>query len=280
MEAHARRMSLLRKLAWATLVLVLAITSLSALIRLSRAGLGCEPWPQCHVQRAGVAGEILEARDASLVTAARLAHRVAASAALVLLVALLMLALARQPALWPQGRLVLALLALALLLAGLGRVGGVSRAPVVVLGNLLGGLAMVAVAWRLVLATQPQHAGVPALRGWTWGAIALLAAQLALGALVSANQWASQCGAVFACQAHRGGGVLLAGLLALMGLLAWRHGARAAGAAVVVLATLQAGTGLWQTAGPLPLGLGVAHNLAAALLLAAVAGLLPSRARA
>ena len=49
---------------------------------------------------------------------------------------------------------------------------------------------------------------------------------------------------------------------------------------VVVLATLQAGTGLWQTAGPLPLGLGVAHNLAAALLLAAVAGLLPTRARA
>ena len=36
-------MSLLRKLAWATLVLVLAITSLSALIRLSRAGLGCDP---------------------------------------------------------------------------------------------------------------------------------------------------------------------------------------------------------------------------------------------
>lgn len=269
-------MSLLRKLAWASLVLVLAITSLSALIRLSRAGLGCEPWPQCHVQRTGVPGTALEALDTSTVTAARVAHRIAASVALVLLIAMLMLTLARQPMLWPQGRLVLVLLVLALLLAGLGRVGGVSRAPAVVLGNLLGGLAMVAVAWRLVLATAARPSGVPALRGWAWGAIALLAAQLALGALVSANQWATQCTTAFACQAHRAGGVALAVLLVLLGAWAWRLGARAAGAAVILLAALQAGTGLWQVAGPLPLGLGVAHNISAALLLAAVAGLLPA----
>jgi cytochrome c oxidase assembly protein subunit 15 len=39
-----RRVSRLRKMAWLCAALVLAITSLSAFIRLSRAGLGCEPW--------------------------------------------------------------------------------------------------------------------------------------------------------------------------------------------------------------------------------------------
>ena len=277
MDAADRRMSLLRKLAWATLVLVLAITSLSALIRLSRAGLGCEPWPQCHVERAGVSGEALAALDASAVTAARIAHRVAATAALLLLIALLMKTLARQPMLWPQGRLVLVLLALAILLAGLGRVGGTSRAPAVVLGNLLGGFAMVAVAWRLVQATAAQPGGLPALRPWTWAALALLVAQLAAGALVSANQWATQCATTFPCQAHRFLGMVLAALLVALGAFAWRRGARAAGATVAVLAAVQAGIGLWQVAGPLPLPLGVAHNVSAALLLAAVAGLLPAR---
>ena len=44
------RMASLRKVALACAALVLAITSLSAFLRLSASGLGCEPWPQCYGQ--------------------------------------------------------------------------------------------------------------------------------------------------------------------------------------------------------------------------------------
>ena len=50
MNQSEGRMTRLRRLAWLCAVLVLAITSLSAFIRLSRAGLGCTPWPQCYTQ--------------------------------------------------------------------------------------------------------------------------------------------------------------------------------------------------------------------------------------
>ena len=52
MTAEPRRMRTLRALAFACAALVLAITTLSAFIRLSRTGLGCEPWPQCYAVEA------------------------------------------------------------------------------------------------------------------------------------------------------------------------------------------------------------------------------------
>ena len=75
MAAPDRRMPMLRKTALLCAALVLAITSLSAYMRLSRAGLGCDPWPQCYVQ------SLLPSPAAQPVTPgvalARLAHRVA-----------------------------------------------------------------------------------------------------------------------------------------------------------------------------------------------------------
>ena len=47
-ESQAR---LVRRLALLLTVLVLVITSLSAYIRLSRAGLSCAEWPQCYGER-------------------------------------------------------------------------------------------------------------------------------------------------------------------------------------------------------------------------------------
>jgi len=117
-----RRVLLLRRMAWICAVLVLAITSLSAYIRLSKAGLGCEPWPQCYGQqlRAQQQGEPPLQADAAT-AGARLAHRVIASSALLLVLVMVMAAVASRPVLWPQGRLALGLLGLALFLAVLGR---------------------------------------------------------------------------------------------------------------------------------------------------------------
>ena len=163
MNDSARRARLLRRMALLCVALVLVITSLSAFLRLTQAGLGCADWPQCYgralaQQQQGMPVATEEARATAL---ARLAHRVVASAALLLIVVMAMTCLATWPAWWRAGRLSLALLALALFLAVLGRMGGTSRTPFVALGNLLAGFAMFAVSVRLLAASS---GGVPALR--------------------------------------------------------------------------------------------------------------------
>ena len=143
------RIPTLRKLAWACAALVLAITSLSAFIRLSRAGLGCEPWPQCYAHSLQASGQPVAA-PAGPVAAARIAHRVVAVVALLLVIALVMTTLSTAPVLWREGRIALGLLALALFLAILGRWTTDARVPAVMLGNLLAGFALFALSCRLL----------------------------------------------------------------------------------------------------------------------------------
>jgi cytochrome c oxidase assembly protein subunit 15 len=273
------RLPQLRKLAWALAVLVLAITSLSAFIRLSRAGLGCEPWPQCYAQRAAMTPQALDALDTQAVTSARLAHRVVATVALLLVILLLVKSLGQQPALRRQGRLVLALLALALFLAVLGRMAGPSRAALVGVGNLLAGLAMFALSLRLVQATGAAASPAAVPRAWTLAALALLLLQIALGGLVSVTQLSARCGDAALCQWHRGTALAVLAALVPLGVAALRRGARVSGGAVVLLALVQAGLGLLMLSLPAtPLALGLAHNVLAALLLASLLALLPAPA--
>ncbi len=271
------RLALLRKLAWSLAVLVLAITSLSAFIRLSRAGLGCEPWPQCYAQRAAMTPEALDTLDAPAVTGARVAHRVVASVALLLVIFMLVKAFSQQPVLRRQGRLVLGLLALALFLAVLGRMAGPSRAAFVGVGNLLAGLAMFALSVRLVQASAgaPSSAATPT-RAWTLAALVLLLLQIAMGGLVSVTQLSDRCGDAALCQWHRGTALAVLALLVPLGVLAMRRGARILGGALVLLAVVQAAMGLvmlWVPA--VPLALALAHNVIAALLLAGLLAMLP-----
>ena len=259
---------------------MLAITSLSAFIRMARMGIGCEPWPACYVQRASLPAEAMAALDGESVVAARIAHRISASAALLLVIALLFKTLAQQPALRSQGRLALALLGVAIFLAVLGRMTGDSRAPPVILGNLLGGFAMFALSVRMVQATGPAAAAGPAalrLRPWTVAALVLLLLQAGLGAMVSGEHVAHGCGESALCGVHRLGGVAVGVALLALGAAAWRGGLRP-GAAVATLAVLQVGLG-WLLAGhATPLALALVHNILAALLLALLLLLLPARA--
>src|SRR3990167_8624626 len=112
-SSAGKRLALLHRMAWICAVFVLVITSLSAFLRLSKAGLGCEPWPQCYGQELRAQQQGAEPAPA----AARLAHRVIASTALLLILVMVMTALASRPALWPEGRMTLWLLFLALFLA-------------------------------------------------------------------------------------------------------------------------------------------------------------------
>ncbi|HXD39849.1 MAG TPA: COX15/CtaA family protein [Ramlibacter sp.] len=307
------RKATLGKLAWACAALVLAITSLSAFIRLSRAGLGCEPWPQCYAQVLQATGQPSAAPTDGAVGAARIAHRVVAVVALLMVIALVMTTLSKEPMLWREGRMALGLLALALFLAILGRWTTDARLPAVMLGNLLAGFTMLALSWRLVQSVShaPERTAAPdRVARWAKIGAALLAVQIVLGGLVSAGHAGLSCPQLLACDTaggswqflnpwhetpidiadpanpagalvhalHRAGALAVAAVLLPLGVAAWRDGRRT-GAAVMVLLLLQAALGALLVIAGLPLWLALAHNIVAALLLAAVLGLAAGRKR-
>ncbi len=312
----SKRLVLLHRMAWICAVLVLVITSLSAFLRLSKAGLGCEPWPQCYGQELRAQQQGAEPAQASAATAAaRLAHRVIASTALLLILVMVMTALASRPALWPEGRLTLWLLFLALFLAVLGRWTSDARLPAVTLGNLLGGFAMFAVSVRLALMTSAAPTPHPTpgrLTGWAWIGALVLLAQVALGGMVSAGQAGLSCTGFGGCDVsagtwqalnpwvepltdaaqpthpagalvhvlHRAGALLVVAVLLPLAFLAWRLGHRTSAGLIVLLLGAQAALGAVLVTSGLPLSMALAHNMVAAMLLAVLLGMGTQRSRA
>ena len=301
MHATDPRPKLLRRLAWLTLLLLLAVTCLSAYLRHSAAGLGCAPWPACFGQGERVAaGAVLVGGQA--LTVARAAHRVTATLALLLVIAMVVVSFAQRPRLRREGRLSLALLGLALSLALLGLFTPGSRLPAVAIGNLLGGFAMLALAARLV---EPALQRSRALRLGAIGVALLLLAQVVSGALVSAslaglactdirecldqsrmagwdwralNPWLEPTFAVGTPHAegalaqllHRLSSGVVAPALAGLAVLALRRGHLREGLALLLLLASVVALGLVAGSSGLPLLPVLLHNLAAALLLALV----------
>jgi cytochrome c oxidase assembly protein subunit 15 len=297
------RLAFLRRLALLCAVMVLAVTTLSATLRLSKAGLGCADWPQCYGQdlRQAQQGNAPAAEAQEALALARLAHRIAAVTALLLVVTMVMVCFGTRPWLRREGTMALALLVLAILLALLGRWSSQAGVPAVAMGNLLGGFAMLALCARLVLSGRALRP--TALRGPVALATLLLTVQLALGSLASASLTGLSCTTGWAdclqaaaasdwhaldpwrepvlaatppvhpagalVQAlHRGVAVGLLLLLSALGVLAWRRGRPRTGVALLVLLALQLAVGAVLAQGALPLGLAVLHNLLAAGLLA------------
>lgn len=313
MDLTQHRRAGLRRLALWCAALMLAITSLSAFIRLSQSGLGCAPWPGCFggALRAAQQGAAPVA-DSAPVLVARLAHRVTATVALVGVVTMAALCLLARPRMWRSGLLALLLVALALGLAVLGVWTGGARVPAVAIGNLLGGMAMFALCWRLA---APQ--GGPTTRaGAVVGAVAgvaslVLLVQIALGALTSASYAGQSClglldclraadaahwpwamldpwrepawdadavpvnaGAAVTQLVHRTGAIVLVLLLVPLAALALRRGRRRDAWAVLVLLALQLLVGTLVVGTGLALPMALAHNLIALLLLAALVRLI------
>ncbi len=215
-----------------------------------------------HADQAAWAGDLALARQV---------HRVAAT--LVLLGAVAMVLLARRAQDRATLRLASALLGVALLLSAVGIAGGASRAVPVVLVNLLGGFAMLALCARLAM--PRVHGGVDRAAGI---ALALVALQAAAGALASATA-SPECVGLTDCAwpalAHRVSGVLLAFGLMLLGVhAAWRR-ERWEGAALALLALLLLLLGVLAAgigSATLPM-LVVVHNAFAAAVVALLARL-------
>jgi len=304
MNPNHRQLRLVRRLALLCAVLVLVVVSLSAYMRQTKAGLGCTDWPNCYGQslrqlQHGVAASV----DEQFSTAtARLVHRIAAVAVLLLVIVMVYVCFGVQSVLRAEGAMALALLGLALFLAVLGRWSSGTRVPVVAMGNLLGGFAMLALSARLTLSGRPPNLA----RGRCWVILAAtpMIIQVALGGLVSASFSGLSCTAGWAdClqaagsadwaslnpwrepvlaaapQAHSSGALMqvlhrclaFALLLPVLALMALGRRRPKIVLVLVVAMALQMVIGLTMSQGSLTVTLALLHNaLAAGLLVALV----------
>lgn len=305
--APADRQALIGILATLCAALMVAVVIASAYLRLANAGLGCADWPACY----GTLAAAEPAGKAGGMDAMRVVHRIAATSSLLLVLGLVWLTLARRPALRREGVVAGLLLALALGLAGLGWVARSSTLPAVVLANLLGGFAMLALAWRL---RGMSYAGArwrlpngTAARPWVRLGLFALLAEIVVGGLIGADFAARSCLSLPACgdtwwpagpaghvlqvmrdfagaplaEGDAGGialhmlhRVLAVASALILGIAAFRAIALPPALAVVLLVFGNMIVGAASIKLGLPLLGVVLHNLLAALLLAATVSLL------
>ena len=281
--SHARARRLIRGVAAAGVAVVVIVLSMSALLRLRAAGLGCADWPACY-GRADA--------GATVPSLARLMHRMAAMAATFAVVSIGVIAASRPR---PFRRELASSVVMFVLLAGLaalGRSSADAQSAAVPLFNVLGGMVLLALFARIATAGVRHDANVP---GWgpplARAGLFLLLVQIALGVLTSATFSGLACPGLLGCgngSALRplplASGSMLApeagaalhmlhratalALLAVLLSLAWglRRSHRALALLLVAAVLLQVALGVVMVAASLPLALAVAHNVGAALL--------------
>jgi cytochrome c oxidase assembly protein subunit 15 len=245
--------------------LMLAVIAASAWLRLGRPQEPCGLWPLCRIEHVRVSDIADETLQAPLAPAVRAVHRAAASLALPVIVILLVTALTRTPRDGRTARGAALLLAVALGLAVLGVLAGGSRAVPVVLGNLLGGFAMLAGAWCLL--PWAGNAAREDLRPAARLALTAWLLQIGLGAL------SGLLAPGYAGGAHLAWALVAAGMTARVARRAQRAGLRGIGTALLALVAAQWIVGGISALLGAPPALVVIHNLSAAAGLAVLAGL-------
>lgn len=185
-------------------LLVFVVVVLSAYIRLGDAGLGCADWPACYGQ-IGVHDNRSLAEGGPLLppSAARSFHRVAATLFGFFVLGITFLAFRHRKRGGPGVVLPLIVLGLTVFLSVLGVVTPSPLIPLVTTGNVLGGMAMLALLWWIGLRIQPQAApdAVPGvIKPWARLALVVVAAQIALGAWTSGSFAGPSCAQLSGCE--------------------------------------------------------------------------------
>jgi len=188
-----------RKLALVSLLLVIALVSVSAYLRLDNSGIGCTNWPECYGKigaadatepTIGSTYERLAVEALQPLSWATPIHRLVASVLglTVLGMALISLRLKRD-------RLIsFTLLGLTVFLAWLGIYSGGLHSPAVVMGNLGGGFALLGLlGWMTFRDAKPSSNAPVSTKTWTTAALVCLMIQIMTGGLTSANFAASAC---------------------------------------------------------------------------------------
>lgn len=216
MNAAHSRITLLQKISLVCALLVIVIVSISAFIRLSGAGLGCSPWPQCygHISRAeqhgilqttstlAAANQTVESQSADTISMARMAHRVLAVLLLPLILILVMSAFTLKPEPWKDRWPALFALVLVLFLAVLGRWTAGVKMPAVVLGNLLAGFVLFGLCWKMARVgthSADRTALSSGARLCIGIAIAVVLMQIILGGMVSGGFAGLSCPTIASC---------------------------------------------------------------------------------
>ncbi len=236
-------------------------------------------------------------------------HRLVASLLGLLVVGMTILALMRG-----RDRLLsFTLLVLTVFLAWLGIYSGGLHSPAVVMGNLGGGFTMLGLlGWMVFRDASPRTHPRNSARAWIVAALSLVCLQIALGGLTSANFAASACRTVPDCHGtwfpgadlptafdltrqheigpsglalggaeradihklHRLGALLTLVATVAAGLVALRADLGATAIAVIALVMAEFFVGVAAILTDLPIGVAVAHNWLAAMLILGLLGLL------
>jgi len=301
----------MKALATLALLLVVILISVSAYLRLDHSGIGCADWPACY----GHIGILSEDNATAGATVERLidetkqqgswatrAHRLVAS-----VLGLLILGMALWSLNLRRDRLLsFGLLGLTVFLAWLGIYSAGLHSPAVVMGNLGGGFAMLALlGWLVFRDTTPAANAGPTAKAWTIAALLVLALQIGLGGLTSANFAATACQTFPDCygtwlpgsdlvtafnlnrtheisasgfvvggaermdihKLHRLVAVLTLLMSLAAGVLARRARLGTTAIAVIAIALAEVAVGVAAILTDLPIGIAVAHNWLAAILM-------------
>lgn len=286
------------RLAKIALILAVFVIMLGAYTRLTDAGLGCPDWPGCYghiVLQPGLTATVAHKAWTEMV------HRYVAGTLGLLILILVVWGLVNWKRGLQQSVAVLFLLVGVLIFqAALGMwTVTLKLLPLVVTGHLLGGMAIAGLLSWLVASTKPNAASLnPHLEKWIVLGLCILVIQLFLGAWTSTNYAALACGTHFpgcagavADWAHafnifspvgpnyEGGLLTMAARVAIqmahrywalitfiyLAGLALALGKR--GGWLLALLCLQVSLGILNVVELLPLGVAVAHNGVAVLLL-------------
>jgi len=191
--------SLFTFLVFLGLILTFAAVILSAYLRLEYIGLGCEEWPDCFGKM-----PIVQARGMVPGTTAGAIHRLAATLLGLIVIAITVMALRGRRPVGIGLTAPLSVFGLTLFLSILGYNTPAPQIPAVTFGNLVGGMTMLALLWwmgqRSVEKISNENTVNNTLRPWALLGLLILAVQIALGALTSANLAGPSCGAtLLAC---------------------------------------------------------------------------------
>jgi cytochrome c oxidase assembly protein subunit 15 len=182
---------------------------LSAYIRLAEVGIGCDDWPACYAQlhpdteKKGVTVLTEDGRNMAHY-GARVAHRYIASILGLFIIAVFVLAL-RQGTSRATGLLVpLTIFAITVFLSLLGYYTPTRSNPLITMGNLLGGMALLGLLWWFMQRDTGQG-DAPARsstssRSMAICALCLVLLQIVLGGWSSANYASGSCTGLLQCE--------------------------------------------------------------------------------